>query len=152
MGHMQVILRKQVPSLGNAGDVKDVANGYFRNYLFPRGFAHAATLAGLLEAERVRARVLQQQIQQKGVFLNVVEKLRQEHLVIVRKATEEGHLFGSVTARDIKEFLSSKGYELEERIIYLDAPLKELGTYPVLLRLDETTQDTISLAVERDTT
>lgn len=147
---MQVILRKQVEKLGHAGDVKDVSAGYFRNFLFPRGLADMATFAGLQQAERTRAAMAQKQAEDQDAFMVLLTKLQKESITLSRKATDEGHLFGSVTEEDIMTALKDKGYSFEEKQIVLETHIKELGTYPVVLKYNEAITGAISITVERD--
>lgn len=147
---MQVILLKQIDTLGHVGDVKDVTDGYFRNFLFPRGLAQLATPAGLQQAERMRTRALKKRTTDKDEFLQLIGTLQKEHLGVLRKATDEGHLFGSVSEHDIMEILAAKGYRIDEKQISIEAPIKELGTYPILLKFDEGITGTISVTVERE--
>src|SRR3989338_4973528 len=102
---MQIVLLKQVEKLGHPGDVKDVSAGYFRNFLFPRGFAELATAGSLEKAERMRVRMFQQITKEKETFSALVDALQKEHIVLLRKATQEGHLFGSVSEADIASAL-----------------------------------------------
>lgn len=146
---MKVILLRQIPNVGGIGDVKDVANGFFRNFLLPRGLAKPATPAGLKEAEYMRKAATMRLTRSKDDFRKLLEAVKNEQLVIVRKANEEGHLFGSVTEKDIATSLSQKGYHVEERNIQLDSPLKALGMYPVVLQFDKDLQGSVSLAIER---
>ncbi len=147
---MQIILRKQVEKLGQAGDVKDVSSGYFRNFLFPRALAQLATVAGLEQAKRVRVDTAHRQIKEREMFIAHVDALQKEHVMILRKATNEGHLFGSVGEGDIASALAEKGHVFDEKHIHLETHIKELGTYPVTLKFDETITGTISITVERD--
>ena len=147
---MQVIIQKQVDKLGQPGDVKDVSAGYFRNYLFPRGLAEMATAAGLRNAEHIRARVMERQAKDRESFRAVAEAIQKDQWTILRKATDEGHLFGSVSEQDIAGLLAKKGYKLDEKFICIETHIKELGTYPITLKFDELLTGTFSLAVERD--
>ncbi|OGZ43859.1 MAG: 50S ribosomal protein L9 [Candidatus Ryanbacteria bacterium RIFCSPHIGHO2_02_FULL_45_17b] len=147
---MQVILRKQVEKLGHAGDVKDVSSGYFRNFLFPRGLAHLATAAGLEQAKRMQRDAAYQHAKDQEAFAMFLEALQKEQIVILRKATDEGHLFGSVTEADIVSALAGKGHNLDEKHIHLEAHIKELGTYPVTVIFDDMVTGIISITVERD--
>lgn len=148
---MQVILQKQVDKLGHPGDVKNVSAGYFRNFLFPRGLAQSATASSLKGAEQMRLHHAQQQVKDQESFRAFAEAIQKDQFIILRKATDEGHLFGSVTEQDIAALLAHKGYHLNEKHIHLETHIKELGTYPVLLKFDESLTGTFSLAVERDT-
>lgn len=147
---MQVILLKQIDTLGQVGDIRDVADGYFRNFLFPRGLAESATPAGLQKAEHMRQRAAEKYAKDKDEFLARIARLQQERLVVLRKATDEGHLFGSVNEQDIAEILAPKGYQIDETHIRLSEPIKELGTYSISLLFDKTITGTISIVVERE--
>ena len=147
---MQIILQKQVEKLGNAGDVKDVAAGYFRNFLFPQRLAQMATPVGLKTAEHIRARATQQETKDREAFQVLLDALQKEHIVMLRKATDEGHLFGSVSETDIAESFAAKGYKLDKKHISLEVHIKELGTYPVTLQFDESLKGSISITVERE--
>ena len=146
---MQIILRKQVEKLGHAGEVKDVSAGHFRNFLFPRGLAEPATPAGLKRAEGMRAQAALQLTKDKEVFTAFLQKLEKEYIVLLRKANEEGHLFGSVTEEDVAEALSQKGYQIEKDRIQMEIHIKELGTYPIVLKSHDIS-GSISVTVERD--
>ena len=149
MAFMQVILQKRVDNLGGVGDIKDVAAGFFRNFLMPRGLAKPATPAGIKEAEVLRARSALQDAKEREHFQKILDALKNEHLVVLRKATLEGHLFGSVSEHDIAELLSQKGYTVLEKHIRLEDHIKALGTYSVVLQFDQDTQGPLLLAVER---
>lgn len=147
---MNVILLKPVEKLGRAGDVKDVSAGYFRNFMLPRGLAELATAAGLKRAELMRAKSVKQQARDREMFSALLKALGNEHIVLLRKATDEGHLFGSVTEEDIKNTLADKGYKIDQKHIHIETHIKELGTYPIVLKFEETIMGTISIAVERE--
>lgn len=146
---MQVVLLKQINHIGNTGDIKNVADGYFRNFLLPRGFAKLATPASIKEAQNFKNAAALRIIQSKEEFKKLLEIVQKEEFLITRKANEEGHLFGSVTEKDIKELLQEKGYIIQEGYIKLEAPLKSVGSYPVLLLFDKDLQGFISIKVER---
>ncbi len=147
---MQIILLKQVQKLGNRGDVKDVSAGYFRNFLFPRGLAELATNTRLKRAELMRAETAKQQVKDRQAFLALLKALEKEKIILLRKATNEGRLFGSVTQEDIQDALAQKGYKLDQKYIHLETHIKELGAYSVLLKFDEAITGSISITVERE--
>lgn len=149
MTFMQVILQKQVDNLGGVGDIKDVAAGFFRNFLMPRGLAKPATPAGIKEVEVLRARVALQDTKDREHFLKILDALKNEHFIILRKATPEGHLFGSVTEHDVAELFTQKGYAVLEKHIRLEDHIKALGAYSVVLQFDQDTYGSVLLAVER---
>ena len=133
---MQVLLRKDVDRLGEVGDVVDVKTGYARNYLLPQGVAVTLTRGNLrrVEIEKKRAEELQHLVEQEMAAL--AEKLASASITISAKANEEGHLFGSVTAAQIAEMLQSEEYKVEEKMIELTEPIRELGVVEIPIRLN----------------
>jgi large subunit ribosomal protein L9 len=132
---MKVILLDDVPKVGRRGEVRDVADGYARNYLIPRRLALTATAANLNNLEHLRR---QQEAKAARVRADA-EALRARIEALVceqrRQASEEGKLFGSVTAQDLVEFLESQGVKVERRRVLLEEPLKALGETTVPIRL-----------------
>jgi len=132
---MKVILLKDVPSIGNSGEIRDVKDGYARNFLLPRGLAAPATDSNLhaLAQAREAAKQREARLLQEAAAL----KTRLESLVVeVRaRAGEDGRLFGSVTAEDIAEGIRRKGVEITKKQIELDEPIKTTGFYKIAVRL-----------------
>lgn len=132
---MKVILLKDVPALGRAGEVRDVKDGFARNYLMPRGFAAPATdknlqnLAHTQEAAQAReARVMRDLGGLKQQLESLVVEVR-------AKAGDEGRLFGSVTAQDIAEAISRKGVDVSKKQVDISEPIKSTGFYKIPIRL-----------------
>jgi len=131
----EIILMQDVPGLGVQGNVVKVADGYARNYLFPRKLAAPATprYAKALELEKKRkeaeARRALEQLGQEA------ERLSGTSCTITVEAGEDGKLFGSVTAQDIAESLEQAGFTIDKKRINLAEPIKELGLYTVELKL-----------------
>ena len=132
---MQVLLRKNVERLGQMGDVVDVKSGYARNYLLPQKIAVTLTSGNIrrVEIEKLRAEA-QRQVKAQELAL-LAERLATASITIAAKANEEGHLFGSVTAAQIAEMLQSEGYQVEERMIQLTEPIKELGVVEMPIQI-----------------
>lgn len=132
---MRVILLDDVPKVGRRGEVRDVSDGYARNYLIPRKLALAATAGQLNNLEHLKR---QQEAKAARVRADA-EALRARIEALVyeprRQASEEGKLFGSVTAQDLAEFLESQGVRVERRRILLEEPIKALGETTVPVRL-----------------
>jgi large subunit ribosomal protein L9 len=146
---MEVLLVKDVKSLGQAGDVKRVADGYARNYLIPRGLAVPATdaarkqVADRLAAESRRDAVEKEQAEAKARKMGDVE------LVFQTKAGESGRLYGSITNADIAERLSEKfGEAMDKRKVLLEEPIKELGRSTVDVRLHPEVRISVTVVVE----
>ncbi len=132
---MEVVLRKNVPDLGAVGDVVKVENGFARNYLLPRGLAYRVNAHNLrrLEVEK-KKQVLEAQAE-KDRALSLAAELKGRSFTIQAKATEEGHLYGSVDEDAVASVLAGEGVALPEKAVALEEPIKEVGIYEVGLRL-----------------
>lgn len=145
---MKVILRQDVSNLGKKGDIKEVSEGYARNYLIPRGLAvkasrgHIKELNNLKRAETSRA--AKEEAQAKELF----KKLDGLSLTLTVKAGEEGKLFGSVTSSDIAAALAQKGFKIDRRKISLKNPIKKLGSYTLEVKLHPNISPQINIKVE----
>lgn len=135
MGQVNLILREDVPRLGNAGDAVSVKPGYARNYLLPQGKAVLASEAKMKELEHHK-RLIAEKVARELKDLNATrDRLEQFELAVEAQAGEEGRLFGSVTAIQIAELIAEKGIEIDRRKIDLAEPIKEVGEHKVPIRL-----------------
>jgi large subunit ribosomal protein L9 len=132
---MKVILKHDVKGLGRAGDVKDVKDGYARNFLLPNGAAVVADGGALKNWERHRAEREDRDRQERDDAEATAEKLRALKLEIPVKAGERNRLFGSVTNREIAEAISREGIEIDRHLIHLREPIKTVGDHRVEIRL-----------------
>src|SRR5262250_2553891 len=132
---MKVILLDDVTKLGRRGDVRDVSDGYARNFLIPKKLALSATSGNLNNLEHIK----KQQDAKAGRIKDDADALRRriEGLTYEerRQASEEGKLFGSVTSQDLVEFLDKHGVKVERKRVQLDEPIKALGEAVVVIRL-----------------
>lgn len=131
----KIILQEDVEDLGEAGDVVDVAPGYARNYLFPQGFAVQATDGNLKQVREERRRKEEAADRQRQRAEDLAEDLAGHTLTFDVRAAEEGKLFGSVTAADVAERLQEDGLGVDEDMIDLAEPIKELGVYNIAIGL-----------------
>ena len=132
---MKVILREQVPHLGNPGAVVNVKPGFARNFLFPQGLAAAATSRNIKMIEH-KMREIQRQIDvAKAEAGEVKAKLAEMSVTVAKPVGENDRLFGSVTAKDIEKALASEGVTVDRRKIAIAEPIKALGVYTVGVRL-----------------
>ena len=146
---MQVILKQDVEKLGKRGDVVKVSDGYARNYLIPRGLAEEATpdkikaLEEIKRTEEKRAKKMELEAREKA-------KLLQGKQVVVHvSAGEKGKLFGSVTNAHVSEAISKQlGVEIDKKLIKLEEPIKELGVYPLKIKLHPSVEVEMTLKVE----
>lgn len=132
---MKVILKQNVESLGKAGDLVKVADGYARNYLIPKGLAAEANSRNLKVFEHERKRILQQADKIQKQAEEAAAKLNSVTCTIARRVGEQEKLFGSVGAKDIEEALAAQGIEVGKKSILLDEPIKSLGECPVRIKL-----------------
>ena len=135
VAHVKLILREDVASLGNAGEVVSVKPGFARNYLLPQGKAIPATDANVSELEHHKRVVLERVTRERRVFEAQRDRLQAQLLQFTAQAGEEGKLFGSVTASQIAEQLAAKGIEIDRRKIQLEEPIREVGEHTVSIRL-----------------
>ncbi|MFC1587339.1 50S ribosomal protein L9 [Planctomycetota bacterium] len=128
---MQVLLRHNIEKLGNRGDIIKVKDGYARNYLIPQGLAITAS-AGAVKQFKFERRKLEKEEDLRLEGLKATfEQLGNFELTMEMKANEEGHLFGAVTDAMICKALNDAGFEVGEKQVKLEQPIKELGIYKI---------------------
>jgi large subunit ribosomal protein L9 len=133
---MRVLLRGDVSGVGKKGDIVDVARGFARNYLFPTGRALAATDGVTAQAAAMRRARDLRDAQDKDAAESVAALLGAATITVTARAGAEGRLFGSVTASDIAEAVTTQtGAVVDRRRIHLAEPIKSVGTHVVPLRL-----------------
>jgi large subunit ribosomal protein L9 len=134
---MKVVLREDVETLGRKGDLLDVADGYARNYLVPRGLAIKATKGVVAQAEAMRRNREAREVRDRATAEDLASRLvAGGPLSIPARAGEAGKLFGSVTSADIVAALRERtGTELDRRNVLLDDSIRELGEVEVTVRL-----------------
>ncbi len=147
---MKVILLKDIESLGSAGEVVKVKNGYGRNFLIPRNEALIASAANMAQFESRRKQQETLAERDRRAAEALVKKLEAESLTAQVKVGEEDRLFGSVTAQHIAELLDEKGYEVDRRAIHLEDPIRELGVYNVEVRLHSEVATAVKLWVVKE--
>jgi large subunit ribosomal protein L9 len=144
---MKIILLDDVAKVGRRGEVRDVSDGYARNFLIPKKLALSASAGNMKNLEHIKVQANAKADRVK----NDAEELRQriEGLTLEerRQASEEGKLFGSVTSQDIVDFLDKHGVKVERRRVQLDEPIKTLGesSVPIRLHQDVTAQFKVSV-------
>jgi large subunit ribosomal protein L9 len=146
---MDVILLQRVAKLGQMGDTVRVKNGYARNFLLPTGKALRATEANKKRFQDQKVELEARNLQLKSEAAAVAEKLGGHSFVIVRQAGETGHLYGSVSARDIADAVTDGGFKVGREQIELVAPIKTLGLHPVPVHLHPEVETKITINVAR---
>ncbi|MCI0598992.1 MAG: 50S ribosomal protein L9 [Beijerinckiaceae bacterium] len=146
---MEVILLERVAKLGQMGEIVRVRDGYARNFLLPGGKALRATEANKARFETQRAQLEARNLETKNEAAAVAEKLTGQSYVIVRQAGEAGHLYGSVSPRDIAEAVTAGGISIGRNQIALKAPIKSLGLHEVPVHLHPEIEAAITVNVAR---
>ncbi|XDD51571.1 50S ribosomal protein L9 [Leptospira sp. WS92.C1] len=147
---MRVILQKDVINLGDAGDLKEVADGYARNFLFPKKLAVRAnegnTKAALHQKKLGELKREKRKKAMEGYSSNINGK---EYDIIVKTGGGD-KLFGAVTPMDVASILKKNGIELDKRKIEIAEPIRSLGSYKIKIRLAEGIQPVITLHVKKE--
>ena len=145
---MKVILREKIQNLGNIGEVREVVDGFARNFLFPRKMAYPATKGAekkVMEEHKARERREEKEHRSR---LELSQRLKDVSLTFAVKAGGEEQLYGSVSERDIVSALAAEyQIELEEKAIHLEEPIKRLGVYRVPVHLGTGIGSTITVWV-----
>jgi large subunit ribosomal protein L9 len=145
---MRVILRTDVADLGKRGDILDVADGFARNYLVPKGMAMKASSGAAGQAEAMRRARDLRDAQDRSAAEEVATVLVSKVVTVTARAGSEGRLFGSVTASDIATAIEAQtGVELDRRKFHLDEPLKSLGTHVVSVKLHSDVEFPVTVEV-----
>ena len=144
---MKVLLCEDIDKLGWLGDVVEVNNGYARNYLLPQGLAKVADEASIRAiAEEKTKRAEQRKLEGKRLE-EAVKAIEGAEAVVAAKANEQGHLFGSVSAREIAANLREQGFEVRDEIVQLSEHIKDIGTHPVTLKFRDDLTATVNVVV-----
>jgi large subunit ribosomal protein L9 len=144
---MEVILREDIEKVGHRGEVVKVASGYARNFLLPKKLAVLATDSNKKIVEQERDAYLRREAKAKNEAEDLGRMLAGVSITITQRAGEEGHLFGSVTAKDIADALERQNYTIDRRKIQLEEPIKNTGEYKVLVRLHREVTTDLSVNV-----
>ncbi len=132
---MKLILKEAVERVGKMGDVVDVAPGYARNFLLPRGLGLPTTPRNLKELEHTKAVIASKIKKEKLEIDAIAKKIAALSLTLSAEAGEGGKLFGSITARDIADAIAAQGVSMDRHNIVLEKPIKELGSFYVPIKM-----------------
>ena len=147
---MKIILLDDVATVGRRGEVRDVSDGYARNFLIPKKLALSASAGNLKNLEHIKQQAESKAQRIKGDAEGLQRRIEGLHYEERRQASEEGKLFGSVTSQDIADFLGRQGVKIERRRIHLDEPIKSLGETTVLVRLHADVTANLRVSVTRE--
>ncbi|MCX7678424.1 MAG: 50S ribosomal protein L9 [Spirochaetes bacterium] len=147
---MKVILQKDIANLGEAGDLKEVSDGYARNYLIPKKLVIVANEASKKAIEHQKRLIKIKKEKRRKESEKLANTLNGRELKFTALAGEEGKLYGSITSMDIAKKLREMGFEIDKRKIQLDSPIKELGTFKATIKLEDGLHADLSIIVEKD--
>ena len=147
---MKIILMDDVPALGRRGEVRDVSDGYARNYLLPHKLALHATAANLKNLDQIKASQDAATAKLTAQAHEQARAIEALHFTQARQASDEGRLFGSIGKADVAAFLSQHGVAVERRRIVLDEPIKSVGDFTVPVRLHADVTGQLKVSVTRE--
>jgi large subunit ribosomal protein L9 len=146
---MKIILVKDVKNLGSQGQIKEVSDGYARNYLIPRGLAYEATATKLKESQEKEVREQKKKMRESEEAQAIKEKLDGQSVTIAVRTGGSDRLFGAVTAKEIAEVIKQQfSLNIDKKKIEMPDPIKHLGEYPVKLKIYPNISAQINLIVK----
>ena len=146
---MEVILLEKVGKLGHLGDKVNVKDGFARNFLIPSGKALRVTKANIEMFEAKKAELAKKSEEAKKVAETISAKIKGKSFVVIRQAGDTGHLYGSVSTRDLASVFKTAGADVDYTKITIDTPIKEIGIYEVKVALHPEIVDTVKINVAR---
>lgn len=146
---MKIILMEDVPALGRRGEVREVATGYARNFLLPKKLARPATPTNLQNLEYLKRQRERAESQTRAQAQAAADRIVGLTLAVTMRASEDGRLYGSVSAQDVVEFLERNQIPVEKRRVLLEEPIKTLGEYRVPIRVHHEVTATLTVNVAR---
>ena len=145
---MRVVFLDDVEGVARAGEIKNVADGYARNFLLPRKLASAATTAEVKRAEARAHQLAIEEAQRDAAAQTVADRLAAKPIVLTARVGEQGRLYGSITASDIADELNKLGgSDIDHRKVRLDAPIKDAGSHEVIVDLTRNVKATVTVEV-----
>jgi len=133
---MKVVLTQEVPNLGSPGDVLEVADGYGRNFLLPKGFALRATAGVVQQVDRIRKTREIREVKSLDSAKQIAEQLKSLSVRVPAKAGDGGRLFGQITMRQVADAITKAGGpKVDPKRIVTGSPIKSLGTHEISIRL-----------------
>jgi large subunit ribosomal protein L9 len=145
---MKVLFKKDVQDVAKAGQVKDVADGYARNFLIPRGLAVAATSNALKQVADLQAVAARHAAEEEQVARELKDRLEAQPIVIEAKAGSQGRLYGSVTTADVAGAIQRQvGASVDRRDLEIADPVRQVGSYQVAARLHRAVTATVTIEV-----
>jgi large subunit ribosomal protein L9 len=148
--HVELLLLNNIEHLGIVGDVVRVKKGYARNYLLPHGYAEVPSQRRIDSLETERAAALSELAKLRDARQELLERMQEITLTLVRSCNDQGVLYGSVTQRDICDALQTNGYDVGTRSCRLAAAIRRIGEYTVPIQFEKDMRTEIVVIVEPD--
>jgi large subunit ribosomal protein L9 len=150
MANVKLLLKESIKHVGRVGDVVEVSAGYARNYLLPKDLAVAPTPNNVKKIEARKKEIEKIEAEKRAAQADVIKKLEGVEVMLERRANEQGHLFGSVSATDIAKQLQAQGYAIEADDISLPGKLDRIDTYKVVVSFAEDLKAEVKIWVNPD--
>lgn len=147
---MKVILLKDIENLGKKGEVKEVANGYGRNFLLRNKLAKLATKSALIELEEKRKLEAKKAEEELKIIQEIASRVDGQEIEIFVKVKEDDKIYGSITPLKISQALKKRGFNITKGQIKLEEPIKKLGEYPVIVTFDHGLEAEIKLIITEE--
>src|SRR5437016_7955237 len=150
MATVKLLLKESIKNVGKVGDIVDVSPGYARNYLLPRDLAVEPTPGNVKKIEARRKEIEAQEIARRQQQAELIELLKTVEVHLERRANEQGHLFGSVSATEIAKALQAQGYNVQPDDVLLPGKLDRVADYVVTIRFAEDLRADLKVWVHAD--
>jgi len=147
---MQIILLQNVKNLGKKGELKNVSDGYARNFLFAKKLAEVATKEAIVRVESLQKKEKIAELENLEKTKKLSAELKGKLIEIKAKGKEKGKLFGSISAKDVAKKLSEAGFDISEKAIIMPAHIKEIGEYEIKISLAQEVETKIKLKVSKE--
>ncbi len=147
---MKVILLQDVKTLGKKGEIKEVAEGYARNFLIPRGLVIEATASNLKRHQGEEKKLEDQKAKAQSEASKLAQRIDGQVFEVTARTGEGGRLFGSITSSDIASALKKRKIIVDKRKIELNEPIKSLGTYSIRVKLHPNVTANMEVVVKSD--
>src|SRR5438105_13243525 len=150
MANVKLLLKESIKHVGKVGDVVEVSAGYARNYLLPKDLAVEPTANNVKKIEARRKEIERLEAEKRAQQAELIAKLQGVEVTLERRANEQGHLFGSVSATDIAKSLQAQGYEVDPDDVLLPGKLDQINNYTVRVKFAEDLETELKVRVEPD--
>ena len=150
MANVKLLLQESIKNVGRVGDVVEVSPGYARNYLLPKDLAIEPTKSNLKKVEARRQEIEKQEREKREQQERLLKKLEGKDVTLERKANDQGHLYGAVSATDIAKALQADGFNVEAEDVLLPGKLDQINTYTVKIRFAEDLETDLKVYVAPD--